>query len=291
VAWAAAVLLAGSALPAQNQMGSSEAARLTSSMPAQDLVRRAIQNEEKANNDNVRFMYRLRTETPKGSRTQELVETNDGVVARLIAINDKPLTPEQRQADDQKLERLLTDSQERAKKQKAQKEDEQRVSKMVRSLPDAFSYQYDGTVPGKNGGELIRLKFTPNPRWTPPDRERQVFQGMNGTMLIDPQQVRLAKIEATLFRDVNFGWGIFGHLDRGGQFIVEQSNVGDGRWESTDMRLRFTGKILLFKSLNINEHESASNFRPVPDHLTFAQGVELLKKHDGELAEKHPTNP
>jgi len=258
-----------------------------SSIPAQELVRRAIKNEETESKERVRFMYRLRTESPKGSKTQEMVETSEGVVGRLIAVNDKPPSADERAQDDQKLDTLVKDPQARAKKQKQQKEDEARVTRMVGSLPDAFLYEYNGTAPTPNG-DAIRLKFKPNPNWTPPDRERQVFQGMNGVMLIDPRQERLVKMEATLFRDVNFGWGFFGHLDKGGQFIVEQSRIGGDRWETTDMRLHFTGKILLFKNLNIQEHESASNYRPVPYDLTFAQGVDLLKKQGDMLAEKQP---
>jgi hypothetical protein len=255
------------------------------SIPAQELVRRAINNEEKASTEKVRYMYRLRTESPKGSKTQELVETSEGVVGRLIAVNDRPPSADLRTQDDEKLNMLVKDPQARAKKQKQQKEDEARVNRMVGSLPDAFVYEYDATANTSNS-VVIHLKFKPNPNWTPPDRERQVFQGMSGTMLIDPNQERLVKMEATLFRDVNFGWGFFGHLDKGGQFIVEQSRVGSDRWETTDMRLHFTGKILLLKNLNINEHESASNFRPVPYDLNFAQGVDLLKKQDGMLADK-----
>jgi hypothetical protein len=282
--WVAPVFSASQTqAPKQNETQ----AAVERSIPAQELVRRAIQNEEKGSNEKIRYMYRLRTESPKGSKTQQLVETSEGVVGRLIAVNDKPPSPAERAQDDQKLETLVKDPQARAKKQKQQKDDEARVTRMVGSLPDAFVYEYDGTTATPNG-EAIRLRFKPNPNWDPPDRERQVFQGMNGIMLIDPHQERLVKMEATLFRDVNFGWGFFGHLDKGGQFIVEQSRIGGDRWETTDMRLRFTGKILLFKNLNIQEHESASDYRPVPYDLTFAQGVDLLKKQDGVLAEKQP---
>ena len=52
------------------------------------------------------------------------------------------------------------------------------------------------------------------------------------------------------------------------------------------MRLRFTGKVLLFKSLNIDEHEAAFDYRHAPDDLSFAQGIEFLKKQPDYLAEK-----
>jgi hypothetical protein len=259
----------------------------TPQIPAQELVRRAIANEDKANKEHVRFLYRLRTETPKaGVITKELVETNDGVVARLIAVNDKTPTADERKRDDDRLDRLANDPQARTAKQKQQKEDEERTTRMVRALPDAFVYEYDGFEAAKDGHQAIRLKFKPNPKYDPPTRELQVYQGMQGTMLIDPRDERLVKIQAKLFKSVNFGWGILGHLDSGGQFEVEQSRVGGERWEVTDMRLRFTGKVLFFKNLNINEHETAFDYRHAPDNLTFVQGVEFLKKQPEFLAEK-----
>ncbi len=259
----------------------------TPQVSAQELVRRAIANEDKASKENTRFMYRLRTETPKsGTVTKELVETNEGVVARLIAVNDKPPTAEERRKDDERLQKLANDPQARAAKQKQQKEDEERTTKMVKALPDAFLYEYDGFEPGKNGQQVVHLKFTPNPKYDPPNRELQVYQGMEGSMLVDPADERLVKIQARLFKTVNFGWGILGRLDPGGQFEVQQSRVGGDRWEVTEMRLRFTGKILLFKSLNISEHETAFDYRRAPENLTFIQGIEFLKKQPEFLAEK-----
>ncbi|MGA8860514.1 MAG: hypothetical protein WB506_10930, partial [Candidatus Sulfotelmatobacter sp.] len=81
------------------------------------------------------------------------------------------------------------------------------------------------------------------------------------------------------------GWGILGHLDEGGHFLVEQSDVGDGSWEVSRMSLRFTGKILLFKSIAIKSEEVFSDFRRVPDDTTFALGVEMLNAEEAKLAE------
>jgi hypothetical protein len=160
----------------------------------------------------------------------------------------------------------------------------------MKALPDAFLYEPDGTTGGnqtigKAGDQLVRLKFRPNPKYTPPSHVEQVLTGMQGYLLIDADQHRIAKIDGTLTKEVGFGWGILGHLDRGGHFLVEQAEVIQGDWEVTHMSLSFTGKELLFKSLNIRSDEVFSDFRPAPSNLNFAQGVELLKKQEAELAE------
>ncbi len=250
-----------------------------------DLVRKVVANELKA--DPAHFMYRDTRERENGTvETKQMVETRDGILGRLILINGKPLTPAQRDKESKRLNRLLTDPSAMASKRKEQEEDAQRVRRMVGALPDAFDYTYAGTQPGL-GGELTVLKFTPNPDYDPPGREQQVYTGMQGTMLIDTNAERIAKIDGTLFRSVNFGWGILGKLDRGGRFIVEQAPVIDNHWEPTHMVLDFTGHLLIFKSLRIKNSDSTTDYRLVPDDLTLAQGLEMLRKIDGEVAENH----
>ena len=111
---------------------------------------------------------------------------------------------------------------------------------------------------------------------------------MQGVVLMDPQKQHIARIDGTLFKEVGFGWGILGHLDRGGHFQVDQADISDDNWTIARMDLAFTGKILLFKSINIKSTEIYSDFRPVPADLTFAQGIELLKKQQAAVAQNQP---
>jgi hypothetical protein len=107
---------------------------------------------------------------------------------------------------------------------------------------------------------------------------------MQGYVLLDAVRHRIARIDGKLVREVSFGWGILGHLDRGGRFIVQQQEVGDNLWEISSMTLNFTGKILLFKNLNISSTEVFDRFKRVPADLTFAQAFELLKKEESIAA-------
>ena len=64
---------------------------------ADALVRRTV-NKEVADMQNPAdfWRYHLRKESASGSQTRDMVETKQGIVARTIAVNDQPLTPEQR---------------------------------------------------------------------------------------------------------------------------------------------------------------------------------------------------
>jgi hypothetical protein len=255
-----------------------------------ELVRRAVQNEIKNNSRGPKYMCRQRKETLTGSQIKLMVETRDAMVGMLVANNDQPLNQDQRRAEYGRLEHFLQQPSELEKKRAQEKENAERVSLILKALPDAFLYEYDGTETGRPGvgrtGEsLVRLKFRPNPKYDPPTHVEQVLIGMQGVVLVDPQNQHIARIDGTLFKDVGFGWGILGHLDRGGHFQVEQSDVGDNNWTIARMDLAFTGKVLLFKSLNIKSTEIYSDFRTVPADLTFAQGIDLLKKQQAAVAQ------
>ena len=263
----------------------------TREIPPGELVRSAVANEvAAASNNAVKHMFRSRRQTPKGSQTKLYVETKDAMAAMLIAINDQPLTPQQQQGEVNHLAWLMGSPEQLRKKQAREKEDADRTLRIVKALPEAFRYEYAGTENsedglGKAGTQLVRLKFTPNPSYSPPSRVEQVLGGMQGYLLIDKEAVRLARIDGTLFKDVSFGWGLIGHLDKGGHFRVQQADIGEGCWEITEMSLSITGRILLFKSISMVSDEVFSDFRRVPENLTFAEGVDLLKAEQEKLAQ------
>src|SRR6478672_5681096 len=150
-----------------------------------ELVRKTVENEIKPANDRVKFMFIERKESPRGSQTKLLVETREAMAGMVIAINDRPLNPEQRQAEIARIERFVKNPDELKKKIRDEKDDAERTARIMKALPDAFLYQSDGTEVGKEGlgkpgDELVRLKFRPNPRYTPPSRVELVLTGMEG---------------------------------------------------------------------------------------------------------------
>jgi hypothetical protein len=254
------------------------------------MVRAAVKNEvAAADNSAIKHFFRSRKQTPKGSQTKLYVETSDAIAGMLIAANDQPLTPEQVQGETNHLFWLEGSPEQLRKKQAREKEDAEHTLRIVKALPDAFRYEYDGTESGtaqvgREGAQLVRLKFTPNPGYSPPTHVEQVLEGLQGYLLIDPVSLRLARIDGTLFREVTFGWGIVGHLDKGGHFRVQQADLGDGSWDITDMDLDIKGKILFFKSISMVSDEVFSDFHRVPDSTNFAQGVKLLQTEEQKLA-------
>lgn len=267
-------------------------------LPPAEIVRRAVHNEIASNSGaGLHFMFKDEKKTPQLSQIKLLVETQDATAGLLVMQNGHPLSPQQRHDEEVRLANYVQNTQELRRKKRQEKDDADHTERILRALPDAFLYERDGTEPGREllgapGDELLRLKFRPNPNYNPPTHVEQVLTGMQGHLLIDTTEGRIAEIDGTLEKEVEFGWGILGHLDPGGRFLVQQADVGDRSWEVTHMELAFFGKVLLLKKLSIHSSDTFSDFHPVPGNLTFAQGVELLKK---QAAESHagvgPTNP
>jgi hypothetical protein len=261
------------------------------SLPPVELVRATVANEvAAANQDSVKHMWRDRKMASWGSQTRIYVETRDGMVGMTVAYNDKPLTPQQLQDEEGRLAGLVSNSEQLKRKQREQKEEAERTIRILKALPEAFLFEHDGTeagtpIVGGEGKRLVRLKFRPNPEYRPPSHVEDVLVGMAGVVLIDPASRRIAEMDGTLFREVSFGWGILGHLNKGGHFLVDQTGVGEGCWEVSRMALTFNGKMLLFKNIAIKSDEIFSNFRRVPPDTTFAQGVEMLKAEQARLAQ------
>ena len=276
------------------QTATDSAQNAPQNLPAQsadELVKAVVRNEvAAATGPGQKHLFTSFKKNPKGTQTHIYVETNDAMAGILIALNGSPLTQAQLSAEDGHLQWLENNPEQLRKKRAREKEDSDRSLRIVRALPYAFHYQYAGAEEGKAGlgapgDELVKLTFSPNPRYQPPSREEQVLAGMRGYLLVDKRALRLAKIDGELFRDVEFGWGILGHLDPGGHFYVEQAELDDGTWQITHMTLSFTGKILLFKSLNYVSDEVFSDFRRVATDTTFAEGVEMLKAEEAKLTQ------
>lgn len=281
VAYLLAALLSGICLP-------SGLAEDSPNLGLAEIVRKAVHNEVASNQSSeMHFRFKDEKRTPQLSQTKLMVETSDATAGLLVMQNGHPLTPQERHAEETRLANYVQRPQELRRKKKQEKEDTEHTERILRALPDAFLYQRAGTEPGREGvgapgDELVRLNFRPNPDYNPPSHVEQVLTGMSGNLLIDNTQSRIAEINGTLSKEVEFGWGILGHLDAGGRFLVQQADVGEHNWEVTYMQLSFTGKVLFLKKIIIHSNDTFSDFHSVPGTLTFAQGVELLKKEAAE---------
>ena len=243
-------------------------------LDADRLAGDVFQNEINAQiNDHSLWCYRELKEERGEKRLFEACQTKDGEINRLLEVNGEPLNRKQCQAEDQRIQKLLNYPDKMRKEQEKQQEDARQAQNLMKMVANAFRFQYEGTQ-----GSLIKLKFSPNPSFHPSGRMAQVFHHMEGSLLIDGQQERLAEINGQLTSEVKFAGGLLGHLDQGGTFFVKQQDLGSGHWELTTMDVQMNGRALLFKTIAVRERETYTDFRQAPGGVTPQQGFELLRQ-------------
>jgi hypothetical protein len=240
---------------------------------AQQLVRTAVQTELAADrNDHSRWQYRDLDRKPDGEFLYQVIETDHGSLKKKLKQNGQPLTPEQLAAEDTRIQAFVNDPAQQAKQHKDGEQDDKRAENMLRMLPDAFLWTVKNETP-----DTIALAFTPNPDFDPPSMESRVFAAMAGEIVVNKAQNRLQTIKGTLIHDVKFGWGIFGHMKKGGTFQVERRELAPGVWQITESHVHIEGRALLFKSISEQEDEIKSDFRRTPPATTLEQAANMLK--------------
>ena len=245
----------------------------SSRVSANDLARRVITNELKFQDDHTNWMYRLEKEQYGKKQVKEIIETKEGSLSRLLSINDRPLTAKQQEEEDQRVRELMTSRGAQQKLRRALDAETLQGRRLFKMLPDAFVFNYAG------GDEnLVKLSFRPNPSFHPPSLEARVFHDMEGEMWVDCKQERLAAFDGHLTQAVKFGFGLLGHLDKGGHFEVRQAEVVPGHWDMTTLSLEMTGKALVFAPVDVQKKENHRDFHRVSDDLTLTQAAEILNR-------------
>jgi len=256
-------------------LGQPGAASLTPTQ-AQALVARALDAEVRSARDMSHPMrYRLRKSSPRLTTTKELAETRDGDVARLIASNDQPLSQADEQQEQARLDALLSDPSRQRHRKQSEESDTGIVLKLLRMLPQAFTYEYEGVGQGP-AGAVEKFRFHPNPAFSPPDMETQALTALSGELWIDAAQERVTRLEGHLQQDTNYGWGILGKLEKGGWIVLEQANVGAGQWRISRFQIKMELRIL-FKTKSFDSVQEMTQYAPIPANLDYRQAIQMLR--------------
>ena len=272
----AVLLLAASLLAVGQGTGSTE------QVDAAALVRRAIQHRLEESRNHKPLRYVLHEVDERGDRTKQVIETKDGDVDRVIAIDGKPLSPDAERAQFARLDGFANHPEQQAARLKNEQKVRARMDHLATMIPDAFAYKLEG-IEACATGECYRLSFAPNPKWSPPDLESRLLRGVSGETWIDRKAERLVRIQAQIIANVDFGFGILGRVNKGGTVLAEQRDIGDGDWELTSLRVSVSGRLLLVKSSVRQFTEEVSDIRPAPP-IGYKEAIAILKQENSGTA-------
>jgi len=223
--------------------------------------------------------YRMHTLDEKGDRVRDIIESRDGAVARLMLKDGKPLTEEEDQAERARLNDMIASPSVFARHAHTDQTGKKLATDLIQLMPDAMLYTYSPGQPqieSPNGPHQVVLDYTPNPGWSPPNTTAEALTGLQGRMWIDAKTHQLLRMEGTVFRTVNFGWGMLAHVYPGGKLALDQTTVGGNRLIFTRFVEHVKVRALLLKTLDVNATIEASAFQTLPRPLTFQDATRLL---------------
>jgi hypothetical protein len=254
---------------------------------AQALVERALATEAQAAQDLSHvghpMRYKLHKTSPRLTSTKEIVETRDGDVARLLSINDQPLSPADEQQEQARLQALLDNPGLQQHRKKSEDGDTARAMKILRVLPSAFLYSFAGTATAASGTTtrtVEKFTFKPNPRFDPPDLETGVLTAMAGEIWIDPVEERVVRLAGSLQQDKEVFLGA-GGLDKGGWVQIDQADVGAHQWRIVHLQLKMNGHIL-WKAKNSDSAQDYTDFAPIPAGISYKDAIQMLRSIPAE---------
>lgn len=223
--------------------------------------------------------YRIRTIDAKGDRVRDTVESRDGPVARLILKDGKPPTQEEDAAERDRLNDLIASPSDFAKHIRGDQSGKKMAIELIGFMPDAMLYTYTPGQPqlgSQTSTRQVVVDYAPNPDWSPPSTSAEALTGLRGRMWIDSKTRHLLRMEGTVFRAVNVGWGMVAHVYPGGKVALDQTTLGGNRLIFTRFVEQVTVRALMVKTLREDATIEASAFQPLPSPMSYQDAIRLL---------------
>lgn len=240
------------------------------------LIEKMAANEVTARQQKQNFFY---VSEERSNRTgghlwkENVVETIDGPLRRLIAIDNRPLTPAEAEAEQRRIDNLVSHPNEFRRLNQVHKDDETRAVQLLQILSNDFTVTPDGEVNG-----CLRFHFQSKPDFHPSSYQERVAREMAGTVSVKEPENRLCTLDASILHPVEFGFGVLGHIDQGGHFSLARKQIDAENWKSDRISVHVSGRILMLKSLAQNQDAVRTRIRLVPQNLTLAQAAQISKQ-------------
>jgi hypothetical protein len=199
---------------------------------------------------------------------QAVVETTAGPLERLLAIDGKPLDERAQRAEDARVNDLAAHPEKIKAQQTAKMADRKRAESLFTTPPELFEFTRESAPEG-----TIAVAFAPNPTYVPQTYVQRVLHVMTGVVDVDARTMRLRELDARISQQVQFGWGLLGTVEQGGTLRMVRQPVGSGEWRLVGLDIKVQGRMLLFKSMDMDEHLQRRDFIELPAEETMQEDV------------------
>jgi hypothetical protein len=193
---------------------------------------------------------------------ENVVETSDGLLRRLVSVDGQLLTTAAAAAEECRITSLIEHPDKLRKLNETRRGDEPRTAQLLNLLPKAFLFS-----PAGEREACTTFAFRPNPAFSPATIEERIVATMEGTISIKEPVDRMCSVEARITKPVKIGFGLLGRVNAGGRVSIVRALVnGSDAWKTSHLSIHVDGRIVMFKSLSQDMESARSGFYPVPQH-------------------------
>jgi hypothetical protein len=250
--------------------GSPVAAVTTKDEACEKIVAAIIYNEIQAAPNQGRWMYQAEYQKDGHHYLATRIDTNDGVLYRVLQRDYKPLTPAEESTEKARLDSLVSSPSSLAKNKRDSAEDDRKTSSIFAILPQTSLFYFE-----KRDANLGTIKFHPNPAYSPSGIESKVVAGMEGAMTVDLNKMRLLSIDGVEAKDVTFFLGL-GKIHQGSTIQLKRMEIAPGIWGTSNYAIHMNGQVLFLKSFNQEGQETRTKFTRVAPDLSARQALQII---------------
>ena len=210
------------------------------------------------------FDYFERRRDGEKTKTYDITMLAGSRYARLVAVDDKALSPQDEAKEKQRFEAEAARRNQESAKERSdrigqyQKErDQDRV--MMQELTKAFDFTFSGQR--KLGHQAVYvLQGTPRADYHPSRMQAKALTGMQGTLWIDKVNFHWVKAEAVVVRPVWIG-GFVARVEPGTRFELEQAPTAEGFWMPIHFSMEAKAKVLFLFSHDEQNDDTYFGYR------------------------------
>jgi hypothetical protein len=243
------------------------AVALAQKINVQQIIQKSVAANQRDFKEDANYNYKELDRSPKGSKLYRVMMIEGTPYNRLIAVNGKPLSPDQDAEEEKKLQQTIQhrrseSSEDRQKRIAKYEKERKRDNAMMNELTKAFNF----TVVGQRrirGFNVWVLRATPRPGYQPANMETQVLTGMQGELWIDQKTYQWVKVTAQVIHPVSIE-GFLAEVEPGTRFELEKSPVGNGIWETMHFSMHSNAKVLHVFGRESQEDETYFDYQRIP---------------------------
>jgi hypothetical protein len=220
-------------------------------------------------------------------KTYEITPIGDQFVERLISINGKELSEQEKTKEDKRVQKevenlIKRQEKEEKKKERARERGEKEEDDDDLTILDFLRVSDVTSVRREmfRGFEVIAFDFEPKKGFKPKNRAESIASKLAGTLWVDEKAQQITRLEARLTGSFKMGGGLVASISPSTAFAFEQEKIDGELWLPSFVEGNIAARIMLFAKLNRSFERRYSDYKKYQIDSNYEIGKPKENKPD-----------